>query len=262
MMARHLFCCGLALALVPALFTRSQSAPFSDTRKIPSAGHSRPRALAYNPRDGLLYAALSTADSIAVIDSRARPARIVARIATGPFPQALAVTPRGEVVVACRYEPALGLIPPHPEALPAAQRYARVPAGEVHGLYGLALSPAGDLAYLATPALDGVQVVRLPEGGVVQRLVTGRGPRTLRRIRRAPSVPEQDHADADEAALPRGAMPKAAPPAELLVVTHLNGRELTAHELLPPLAELAAVASTYLPRAADDINELPDEVNS
>ena len=69
MMARHLFCCGLALALVPALNRHSQSAPFSDIRKIPSAGHSRPRALAYNPRDGLLYAALSTADSIAVMAS-------------------------------------------------------------------------------------------------------------------------------------------------------------------------------------------------
>lgn len=254
MMARHLFCCGLALALVPALNRHSQSAPFSDIRKIPSAGHSRPRALAYNPRDGLLYAALSTADSIAVIDSRTRPARIVARIATGPFPQALAVTPRGEVVVACRYEPALGLIPPHPEALPAAQRYARVPAGEVHGLHGLALSPAGDLAYVATPALDGVQVVRLPEGGVVQRLVTGRGPRTLRRVRRAPYVPSPEP---DGAAPPRGPLPPVAPPAELLMVTHLNGRELTAHEILPDGRLSPAVQRLQTEAPVQDVLALP-----
>jgi mono/diheme cytochrome c family protein len=180
--------------------------------------------LVHNPHDGLLYAALSTADSIAVIDSRTRPARVVARIASGPFPQALAVTPRGEVVVACRYEPTLGLIPPHPQTLPAAQRYARVPAGEVHGLHGLALSPAGDLAYVATPALDGVQVVRLPEGGVVQRLVTGRGPRALRRVSRPPHGPGHE----PDAARPHD----AAAPSELLVVAHLNGRELTAHQVL------------------------------
>ncbi|MFO0577229.1 MAG: hypothetical protein U1A78_24750 [Polyangia bacterium] len=154
--------------------------------------------------------------------------------------------------MACRYEPALGLIPPHPEALPAAQRYARVPAGEVHGLHGLALSPAGDLAYVATPALDGVQVVRLPEGGVVQRLVTGRGPRTLRRISRAPSA-----SGPDDAAPPRGPQSKAVPPAELLLVTHLNGRELTAHELLPDGRLGPAVQRLQTAAPVQDVLALP-----
>src|SRR5262245_50266597 len=74
-------------------------------------GHSRPRALLFNPGDGLLYVALSTKDQVAVIDVGNAPARVLAYIKTGPFPQALAATPDGDVLVVCRYEAALGRIP-------------------------------------------------------------------------------------------------------------------------------------------------------
>ncbi|MBL8972265.1 MAG: hypothetical protein JNK56_16895 [Myxococcales bacterium] len=60
----------------------------------------------------------------------------------------------------------------------------------------------------------------------------------------------------------RQAVPAAAWDPAVAAISGVVARGGTAHELLPPLAELAAVASTYLPRAADDINELPDEVNS
>ena len=42
-------------------------------------GHTRPRALAFNPDDGLLYVALSTSDEIAVVDPAASPPRVLAR---------------------------------------------------------------------------------------------------------------------------------------------------------------------------------------
>ncbi len=37
-------------------------------------GHTRPRALAFNPEDGLLYAALSTSDEVAIVDPGQRAA--------------------------------------------------------------------------------------------------------------------------------------------------------------------------------------------
>ena len=43
-------------------------------------GHTRPRALAFNPDDGLLYVALSTSDEIAVVDPAAAPSSRAASI--------------------------------------------------------------------------------------------------------------------------------------------------------------------------------------
>ena len=49
-------------------------------------GHTRPRALAFNPDDGLLYAALSTGDEVAVVDPAAAPPRVLARKQVCRFP--------------------------------------------------------------------------------------------------------------------------------------------------------------------------------
>jgi hypothetical protein len=65
---------GLAAALVGALLASSIVAGVS----LPLQpigyrdGHARPRALAFNGDDGLLYVALSTADQVAVVDPPAR----------------------------------------------------------------------------------------------------------------------------------------------------------------------------------------------
>lgn len=234
--------CAVVLGLLPAGITHSQPAaplrPYVD-------GHSRPTALVQNPRDGLLYVALSTADAIVAIDVSVRPARTVARIPSGPFPQALAVTATGEVIVACRYEPALGRIPPHPASVSVEQRYRRLPAGEVHGLRGLALSPHGELAYVAAPALDGVLAVRLDGGGVAQRITTGPGPRALRLI---DSVMRP-------ALRPRDAASEARP---LLVVTHLNSRVVTAHEVAADGRLGPAVQRIETAAAAQDLLVVPE----
>ena len=70
-------------------------------------GHARPRALAFNPDDGLLYAALSTADAVAVVDPSAAPPRLLAEVDACRFPDALAALPGGGALVACRFEPGL-----------------------------------------------------------------------------------------------------------------------------------------------------------
>ena len=58
---------------------RAQHASYRD-------GHTRPRALAFNPDDGLLYVALSTSDEIAVVDPAARAAARAGAAAGLRFP--------------------------------------------------------------------------------------------------------------------------------------------------------------------------------
>src|SRR5262245_28810286 len=70
-------------------------------------GHTRPRALAYDPTDGLLYVALSTADEVAVVDPRPPRPRLTARISACRFPAALAAAPGGGVLAACRFDAGL-----------------------------------------------------------------------------------------------------------------------------------------------------------
>src|ERR1022692_2849275 len=72
-------------------------------------GHTRPRALAFNPADGLLYVALSTADEVAVV-SPASPPRLWARLAACRFPDAIAALPAGGALVSCRFDAGLRLI--------------------------------------------------------------------------------------------------------------------------------------------------------
>src|SRR5579863_3889995 len=93
-------CLALAAARGRAATPRYQSVDYHD-------GHTRPRALAVDAGGMLVYAALSTADAVAVVDvSRAAP-RLVATVAVCRFPDALAGLPEGGVLVACRFEPGL-----------------------------------------------------------------------------------------------------------------------------------------------------------
>ncbi len=159
-------------------------------------GHSRPRAILFNPSDGLLYVALSTRDQVAVLDGLRAPGptAVLAYIPTGPFPQALARLPGGEVLVVCRYEAALGVIPSHPERQAAAQRYRRIAAGATHGLRGVAVHPVAPVAYVANPAEGGVLAVAVggdpKQQGPPGRVRTGSSPRTVRVVP-DPRLPSQ-----------------------------------------------------------------------
>ena len=139
-------------------------------------GHARPRALAFNDADGLLYVALSTADQVAVVDPSLSP-RIVARVDACRFPDALVALPGGGALVACRFEPGLRRI-----VRDAAGAFRAVPIAPslLAGARGLALSPDGKLAYAASPPLRGVAVVSLADGRLIQTLPTGISPRTVR----------------------------------------------------------------------------------
>src|SRR5436190_11931834 len=70
-------------------------------------GHARPRALAFNTADGLLYVALSTADALAIVDPAGAAPRIVARVPVCPFPAAVVASPAGGALVACRFDAGL-----------------------------------------------------------------------------------------------------------------------------------------------------------
>ncbi len=141
-------------------------------------GHARPRGLAFNPGDGLLYVALSTADRVAVVTPGHRPA-VVATVATCRFPDALAALPAGGVLVGCRHDRGLRRV-----WRPDGRRFQSdtLAPDLLAGTRGLALSPNGELAYAASPPLGGVAVVSLREGRVVQVLATGLSPRALRLV--------------------------------------------------------------------------------
>jgi len=144
-------------------------------------GHTRPRALAYDASDGLLYAALSTADALVVVDPAA-PAgpRVVARVPVCRFPAALAAAPDGGVIVACRFDPGLRRVR---RAREGGFQVSTIAAGAESGARGLELSADGAVAYVASPALRAVEVVPLATGGVAQVVPTGIGPRALRLVR-------------------------------------------------------------------------------
>ncbi|MBL9008091.1 MAG: hypothetical protein JNJ46_27785 [Myxococcales bacterium] len=167
----------IALRASPRAEVESQpveALPYAD-------GHSRPRALLYNPQDGLLYVALSTRDQVAVIDPLPRPAQLVARIASGRFPQALSLLPSGDVLVVCRYDERLGVIRRAPHTRSAQDRYHTLPPLPVHGLRDAVVHRSGRIL-VSVPAHGSVQVLD-PEQGVVQTVATGLGPRTLRSLR-------------------------------------------------------------------------------
>jgi hypothetical protein len=140
-------------------------------------GHARPRALAFNPDDGLLYVALSTADAVAVV-APSSPPRLLATVSVCRFPDALVALPRGGALVACRFEPGLRRISSDPGGAFAVT--SLVP-DLLAGARGLALSGDGKVAFVSSPPLRAIVVVSLAGGGrVIQTLTTGISPRALR----------------------------------------------------------------------------------
>src|SRR5262245_28318111 len=124
----------------------------------PLAAQARPRALAYDAEDGLLYVALSTTDEVGVVDPRGPAPRLVARLRTCRFPGALAALPGGGALVACRFDAGLRRVT---RAADGRWRVTTLPAGTESGARGLALAPGGRVAYVASPATSGVKVVAL-----------------------------------------------------------------------------------------------------
>jgi mono/diheme cytochrome c family protein len=160
---------GAPAAGAGGLVDRWQPADYHD-------GHARPRALAFNVDDGLLYAALSTADTIAVVDPAAAPPRLLRKLPVCRFPATLAAVPGGGVLVACRFDPALRRV----WRDGSSWRVTAIEAGAESGARGLALAPGGTVAYVASPPDRGVKVVPLARGGVEQVMPTGISPRALR----------------------------------------------------------------------------------
>jgi hypothetical protein len=203
-------------------------------------GHARPRALAFNPADGRLYVALSTADAVAIVDPEGAAPRLEGRATVCRFPDAIAALPTGGALVACRFEPGLRRL-----ARDASGRWraTRVEAGAAGGARGLALSPDGTLAYVASPAEGGVEVVSLAGAGVVQRVATGLSPRALR-------------------VLPAGTLPSE--PRALLLVSSFVERRVTVHPiagdgLLGPALQTIA---TEAPVLDVDVAMAPGAVSS
>jgi len=200
-----------AIAVAVVLAVAPSDARVAAQRAVDTAsyrdGHTRPRALAWNADDGLLYVALSTSDEVAVVDPAASPPRVLARRKVCAFPDAIAAVPgEGGAVVVCRFDPGLRRIRRDARG---DWRVTALAAGSVSGARGLAIAPDGAVAYVASPATGGVQVVSLAgRGGVVQTVATGGSPRALRVI-------------------PGGALPGQAAP--LLLVSNFIDHTVTVH---------------------------------
>jgi hypothetical protein len=214
----------LVASLVAGVVLAAPAAPGRSRPLQPTGyrdGHARPRALAFNADDGLLYVALSTADEIAIVDPGGGAPRLVARRPVCRFPDAVAALPGGGALVGCRFDAGLRRV-----AAPA--RRGRLPAvtvldaGPESGARGLAVAPSGAVAYVASPPIGGVKVVSLAGGGVVQSLPTGIGPRALR-------------------VLPAGALPGWRDP--LLLVANFIEHTVTVHRIAPD-GRLAAALQT------------------
>ncbi len=199
----------MAAALVAAVVARAGAAEMPPPYQPADYhdGHARPRALAFNADDGLLYVALSTTDALAIVEPGAAP-RIAARVRVCRFPDAVVALPGGGALVSCRFEPGLRRVVRDGRAW----RVSVVDAGPESGARGLALSPDGALAYVASPATPGMKVVSLARGGVVQTVATGLSPRALRVV-------------------PAGTLPRERRP--LLLVSSFIDHEVTAHPIDP-----------------------------
>lgn len=161
----------VAIALALAAWAARASVPHERV-------HARPRALAFNADDGLLYVALSTADRIAVV-APSSPARLLSTVPACRFPQAVAALPGGGALVGCRFDRGLRRIVRSGSGGFVVQTLA---PGLLAGARGLAVAAGGRFAYVASPPLGGVAVVSLETGAVVQELPTGLSPRALRLI--------------------------------------------------------------------------------
>ena len=175
-------CALVACSRVAAVSRRVPNAPEAELSSQPSGyrdGHARPRALAYNGDDGLLYVALSTADQVAVVDPSSTPPRLLTKIDACRFPEAIAALPKGGALVGCRFDP--GLVRISGDAI-RGFRASRLAAGLPAGARGLVVALDGKTAYVASPPLRGIAVVALNDGRVRQTIPTGISPRALRLV--------------------------------------------------------------------------------
>jgi mono/diheme cytochrome c family protein len=172
---------GLAAALVGVLLASSIVAGVSSPPQSMGYrdGHARPRALAFNGDDGLLYVALSTADQVAVVDPSCSPPRLLTKIDACRFPDAIVALPNGGALVGCRFDP--GLVRITGDAAHGF-RASRIAAALPAGARGLVVAGEGKRAYVASPPLRGVAVVALDDGRVLQTVPTGIAPRALRLV--------------------------------------------------------------------------------
>ncbi len=173
---------GVATAVLAASAARVPRADESELAFQPADyhdGHARPRALAFNPDDGLLYVALSTADQVAIVDPKPSPPRMVAKVEVCRFPDAIVALPKGGALVGCRFDPGLRRI----VAEVVGGFHAELTAGDVPpGARGLAVTADGRIAYVASPPLRGIAVVTLADGRILQTIPTGISPRALRLV--------------------------------------------------------------------------------
>src|SRR5579862_4612095 len=200
-----------ALLAVGAAHARATEAPPAYQPVEHNDGHARPRALAFN-----------AADALAIVEPGAAP-RITARVPVCRFPDAVAALPGGGALVSCRFEPGLHRVVRDGRAF----RVSLIGAGPESGARGLALSPDGAVAYVASPATPGVKVVSLARGGVVQTVATGLSPRALRVV-------------------PPGALPRERRP--LLLVSSFIDHEVTVYPIEPD-GRLAAAVQTIVTEA-------------
>jgi hypothetical protein len=140
-------------------------------------GHARPRALAFNRDDGLLYVALSTADQVAVVDPAAASPRLAAKLDVCRFPDAIAALPKGGALIGCRFDPGLARIV---RDAAGGFRVSHLVPGLSPGTRGLAVTDDGRFAYVTSPPLRGVAVVAVADGRVLQTMPTGISPRAVR----------------------------------------------------------------------------------
>ena len=211
------------VALVAAVGVRRPDAARSGAA---ADGHARPRALAFNPDDGLLYVALSTTGAIDVVAPGPTP-RLLATLAGCRFPDALAPLPGGGVLAGCRHQPGLWRV----VRRAGGEFDSRTVAPDVlAGTRGLVVSPDGTVAYASSPPLGGVAVVSLRDGRVVQVLPTGLSPRALRLV-------------------PPGTWPHRAQP--LLIVSNFIDHTVTLHPIagdgrLQPAVQTVRTAAPVL----------------
>ncbi len=175
-------CALVACSRVAGVSSRAPNTKEPELSLPPSGyrdGHARPRALAFNWDDGLLYVALSTADQVAVVDPSSTPPRLLTKIDACRFPDAIAALPKGGALVGCRFDP--GLVRIGGDAA-RGFRASRLAAGLPAGARGLVVARDGKTAYVASPPLRGIAVVALDDGRVLQTVPTGISPRALRLV--------------------------------------------------------------------------------
>lgn len=163
-----------AAAIVASLAAAGGAARPAARAPVP---HARPRALAFNAGDGLLYVALSTADRVVVV-APGSPPRLLRTVDVCRFPQAVASVPGGGALIGCRFDRGLRRLVPSGGGFVVQT----VAPGLLAGARGLAVDARGRFAYVASPALGGVAVVSLETGAVVQELATGMSPRAIRLV--------------------------------------------------------------------------------